>query len=126
MPSSRPGSVVAAFCLAVHAIEPTTTRWEVSVGGQVGAPSAWVKVGENDVAGMRLHFRQDLGVAASEAFDVKAPFRQADLRTFFLAVDISRGFSFGEWISTEGGQPAQRKRRRGADEVHADVDLGAT
>jgi hypothetical protein len=80
----------------------------VSVGGQVGAPSAWVKVGENDVAGMRLHFRQDLGVAASEAFDVKAPIRQAALRTFFLAVDLSRGFSFGEWISTEGGQPAQR------------------
>jgi opacity protein-like surface antigen len=79
-------SLVLAFCPAIHAIEPTRTPWELSVGGQVGIPSGWVKVGENDVAGTRLHFRKDLGIDTSEAFDVNARYHFDTLNSVYLSL----------------------------------------
>ena len=50
------------------------TRWELALGGQVGVPSGYIKVGENrgvDVPGTRLRFHEDLGLDLSGAAELK-------------------------------------------------------
>jgi opacity protein-like surface antigen len=77
---------LASSAAAADDSAPTVTRWELSAGGQVGIPSGWVKVGENDVRGTRLRFRKDLGIDTSEAFDLGAGYYFDSLNSLHLSL----------------------------------------
>ncbi len=51
---------------------PAFSRWEISVGGQLGVPRGFVKVGEFDRSGDKLRFSKDLGIHTFEVADVGA------------------------------------------------------
>jgi len=78
---------LAAWIPTVRAETPSTpTPWEISAGGQVGIPSGWVKVGENEVRGTRLRFRKDLGIDTSEAVQVGLGYHLDSASAFRLSV----------------------------------------
>ncbi len=85
------------------ATTPLSSRWEVSVDGQVGVPSGYVKVGETNSPGTRLRLRSDLGIDVSEAVDANVSFRftprdaiRAALLYYFLdgRTTINRPFNY--------------------------------
>src|SRR5258706_9284632 len=61
---SEPGTVTRSESLS--GVEAFVPRWEISVGGQVGAPRGFVKVGEFDRSGTKLGLKGDLGVDTYE------------------------------------------------------------
>ncbi len=84
--------VVSASQVSAQSDLPPT-RWEISLAGQIGVPSGYIKVGENrgvDVPGTRLRF-QDLGLDLSGAAELKVGYHltprdtlRFSLLTFFL------------------------------------------
>lgn len=54
---------------------PLSSKWEVSLEGQVGVPGGHIKVGEFDVRGTRLRLRDDLGIDTSEALELSVKYR---------------------------------------------------
>lgn len=54
---------------------PPSSRWEVSLDGQVGAPSGYLRVGEFDLRGTRLRLRDDLRIDVSEALELSVGYR---------------------------------------------------
>ena len=56
---------------APSATVPGAPRWEVTLDGRVGFPTGYVRVGESEIHGTRLHLR-DIGITLSEAVEVGA------------------------------------------------------
>src|SRR5215510_1948126 len=112
-------------CLAVraHAQAPSSTasfeRWEISLDGQVGFPTGFVKVTETNSPGTKLNLRGDLGIDVSEAVEASAAFHltprdaiRASFLYYFLegSTTIDRPFTYN-------GEPFEPGR------VHSNLDF---
>lgn len=100
--------------------DPSPTRWEISLAGQIGVPSGYIKVGENrgvDVPGTRLGLHGDLGLNLSGAAEVAAGYHltprdslRLSLFTFFLegSTTLDRDI-FYNGTAFVGGSPVDFK-----------------
>lgn len=68
-------------------------RWEISLGGQVGAPRGFVKVGEFDRSGSKLGLHGDLGIDTFEVAEVGAAVHLTERDT--LRARFSYTFLYG-------------------------------
>ncbi|MBI3769883.1 MAG: hypothetical protein HY271_15530 [Deltaproteobacteria bacterium] len=64
-------------------------RWEISLGGQVGVPRGFVKVGEFDRSGDKLRFSKDLGIDTFEVANVGAAVHLTDRDALRARLDYS-------------------------------------
>ncbi len=118
------GGVVALACWlssplgAAAQSAPLPTRWEITLGGQVGAPSGDVKVGENDIPGTRLRLRKDLGVDVSEAAELRVAYHltaRDALAGSFLAFFLRGTGSFDQDVTFNGGTLVAGRNETNAD-----------
>ncbi len=84
------------------------TRWEISLAGQIGVPSGYIKVGENrgvDVPGTRLRFHEDLGLDLSGAAELRVGYHltpRDTLRFSLLTVFLEGTTTLGRDIFYNG------------------------
>jgi hypothetical protein len=81
------GSLCASHVDAQSA--PLPTRWEIAMEGRFGLPRGYVKVGEHDISGTRLHLHDDLGIDLSKAAELQVGYHlptQDTLRFSFLTL----------------------------------------
>src|SRR4051794_17108756 len=73
--------------------EQEAPRWEISLGGQIGGPRGFVKVGEFDRSGTKLRLKQDLGIDTFEVADLGIAwhFTERDI----LRADFTGTFLYG-------------------------------
>ncbi len=62
----------------VTPLESILSRWEISIGGQIGAPKGFVKVGEFDRSGEKLRLNNDLNIDTFEVASVGAAVHLTD------------------------------------------------
>ena len=80
------GALLSLWVPTAHAAAANEGPWEIAASGSVGIPSGWVKVGENQVAGTRLHFRGDLGIDTSGSAELRVGYHLDSLQTLRLSL----------------------------------------
>jgi len=83
----------------------TDPRWEVSLGGRIGIPRGYVKVGENQINGTKLQLHDNLGIDMTGALEVGAAFHftpRDGIRGTFLYYFLDGGATVPQSILYNG------------------------
>lgn len=83
-------------------LESFASRWEISLGGQIGAPKGFVKVGEFDRSGDKLRLNNDLNIDTFEVASLGAAVHLTDRDVLRARFDYT--FLYG--TTTRGAETA--------------------